>query len=262
MKKIFIIPVLSIAVAMCLVSCLGGDGRNMSEGTLPAVVGYSTTERTPTMITASGEFAAPELATGTSIPNTGDCILARFTLDWDNQPANATLYHATNIIYINIDQTYAQIDGDFDETTLPDGISEDNLLPIVSITPQSYNPILNGKVFFSFAHNVSVKQEMDYTAIVKPGSTSDETATLYITGRKLNSPNETTYNVENLYAIDMLHVIRELGTESTTQEAGIDTPVQQLKIKIKCCTGVDAEGAPKYQEYTYNYGTITLAVYK
>ncbi|MDR1526893.1 MAG: hypothetical protein LBS46_04380 [Dysgonamonadaceae bacterium] len=259
MKKIFIVPLLSTAVALCLVSCLEGGGGNKQEGTFPAVVSYNTDIALPTILTTIGEFAAPKLAT--SDLKKGDCILVRFTLDWDNQPTNKSPFYATNISYLDIDQSYAEIKDDFDEKELI--VPADSILPILSVIPQSYHAILNGKVFFVFGHNVSIKQDMDYSMIVKPNedASTDAAVTVYVICKKNNEPDETKYNVENLYAIDMLNVIGELGEEITVHENGVDIRTQQLKIKIKYCTGVDEQGVPQYQSY-YNDGTITLAVYK
>jgi hypothetical protein len=254
MKNLFIVPLLSVAVALCFTSCLGGGG-NREEGTLPAVVGYNTDIATPVILTTAGEFAAPDLAT--SDLEKGDCILVRFTLDWDNQPTSKPPYYATNVSYIGIDQSYAEVGTDFDERTLI--VSADSILPILSVSPQSYHPIFNGKAFFTFGHDMSIKQDMDYIAIVKPG---DDAATLYVICKKYNDPNETTYDMQNLYAIDMIGAIGELGKETTVHENGTDIPIRQLDIKIRYCTGVDEQGVPTYQDYIYNEGTLTLAVYR
>ncbi|MDR2804803.1 MAG: hypothetical protein LBB85_04055 [Dysgonamonadaceae bacterium] len=260
MKRLFIIPLLSAVVALSFVSCLEmGGGGNREETTLPAVVNYSVKEAVPTLLTVAGEFSVPSLTT--SDLRMGDCILAHFTLDWDHQPKGDSLYRATNISYIDVSQSYAEVKTDFDEQELV--VSAEDLLPIQAMTLQLYNAILNGKVFFGFSHDASIKQDMDYILIARPSDTpSDDTVTLYITGKKNNQPDGAQTAIEALYAIDMLGVINELGKEATIHENSIDYRVQQLKVKIKYCNGIDENNVPKYQEYVYNNGTLTLSVYK
>ncbi|MDR0543132.1 MAG: hypothetical protein LBH19_13095 [Dysgonamonadaceae bacterium] len=260
MKKLFIIPLLSVATALCFVSCLeiGGSG-NREEGTLPAVFNYNVREGVYSMLTVAGEFAAPTLVA--SDLRQGDCILAHFTLDWDHQPTGDSLYRATNISYIMLGQSYAEVQSDFDEKELV--VPAEDILPIQAIALQSYHPILKGKVFFAFSHNAPAKQEMDYIMIAKPNEDpSDNTVTVYITGKKKNNPDGSNTAIESLYAIDTSGVIGELGQENTIRENSMDYRVQQLKIKVNYCTGVDENNVPKYQEYAYNNGTITLSDYK
>jgi hypothetical protein len=259
MKKLFTIPLLSVIATLTLVSCLEvGGGGNREEGTLFAVVGYSTEEAVPTIATVSGVFAAPSLLSYDL--NKGDCILAHFTLDLDHQPTGASLYHATDVSYIGVDQSYAEIQNNLADVTPI--IAAEELLPIQAITPQSYNAFLNGKVFFGFRHIASVKQEIDYRMLVVPDNdSSDGTATAYITGKKRNKPDGSTTTIETFYAFDMLHAITELGKETTIRENFVDYTAYQLTLKIKYCVEMDENDVPKYQDYAYSNG-ITLSVYK
>ncbi|GHV55937.1 hypothetical protein FACS1894182_01410 [Bacteroidia bacterium] len=258
MKKLFIIPLLSAAVSLSLVSCLEmGKGGNKEEGSLLAVVGYSTKVMAPTMLTIAGEFAAPSLASENLYR--GDCIWAHFTLDWDNQPNSEPPYYATEISYVTIDQSEAEIPTNFDEKELY--IPAENILPIQSLAIQSYNPILNGKVFFGFSHNAPTKQDMGYTLFVKPNeNASSDPITVYIIGEKKNKPEGASSTIETIYAFDMLGAIATLGEETTIRENSVEYRVKQMKIKIKYCTGVDSNNAPTYQDYNSG-NTITLSIY-
>ena len=259
MKKLFFILVLGI-IALNLTSCLP-TGANREEGTFPAVVSYNPKEEVTSLLTVVGELAAPGLAT--SGLRKGDCIIANFTLDWDNQPEDASIYYASNITHLFVEQDYAMVQSDFDEAEviLPDTY----LLPIESLSPLAYHPILEGKFFFYFLHRASQQQTVNYMAIVKPNGedSANEPVDIYVIAEKLNNPGTSDMTFENFFAFDMDSVIRELGKEDT-YEAGstVEYSVKELKVRIKYCTGFDNNDNPVYELYQYNGDSIiTLSVY-
>jgi len=260
MKKLFFILSLGI-IALNLTSCLP-TGTNRQEVSLQAVFSYNLTEGLPSILTVAGEFAAPGLAS--SDLEIGECLNVHITLDWDNQPAGASIYYASNIYYEPVGQNYnPTVQSDFDETETV--LPASDLLPIQSFAPLAYHPILEGKFFLYFTHLAPQKQDMKYIAIVKPNSeeSADEPVDVYIIAQKTNSPDTSNMLIENVYAIDMNNVIRELGEVATYKEASVEYSVKELKIRLNYCTGLDENDIPAYSLYQYSgsSSTITLSVY-
>ena len=254
MKKLFYV-LLSGITALGLISCLSA-GANRQEGTFPAVVSYNIQEGLPSILTVIGEFAARDLLS--SNLEKGDCILAHFTLDWDNQPEESSINYASNIAYVFVEQSKALMQNNFDEMELED------LLLIRSVGAQAYSPNLDGKFFFHFIHSAPQKQEMKYIAIVSPDSetTPGDTIDVRIIAQKTNYPDTPDMDIENLYAIDMHDVIRALGKEATYGDPPIEYPVKELKIRIKYCTSLNEDNTPVFTLYQYNgQSIITLSVY-
>lgn len=251
MKKLFLHVLIGI-MALNLVSCLPA-GSNMTEMASLAVVSYNTKEEHRSILTViygyGSEIAVPELESADL--KIGDCILARYTIDWDNQPESASIDYATNIIYLLVEQSYPSVQNDFDETEaiLPDA----DLLPIQAITPQAYHPILGGKFFLYFNHSAPSRQEMDYTAIVKPSNTPNKPVDLYLIGEKKNKPEGSNTNFDNPYVIDMRRVIEELGKDTLFKESSVEYTIRQLQVNLKYCTGLDEDDVPQYEDY--NPGT-------
>jgi hypothetical protein len=252
MKKIVFILFVGIT-GLNLVGCLP-KGLNKDDLVFPAVVSYNNQEGLRSMLTVAGEFAAPELDL-----ESGECILTSFTLDWDEQPANSSIYYASNIQYVLIEQSNADIQNDFDETEII--VPEADLLPIKSLVPQTYRPILNGKYFVIFSHPVPSNQEMAYKAIVKQITPGEPVANVYIIGEKTNKAELTNIDTDNLYVFDMSNAINVLGKDTTYRESSVDFTVKQLKINLKYCIGLDEDGLPEYKDYTAA-NAITLSLYK
>ena len=236
------------------------EGANREEGTFPAVVSYNVKEKLPSILTVIGEFAAPDLAS-TDLKK-GDCILTHFTLDWGNQPENSSIFHASNISYAFVNQNYAQVQSNFDETEsiLP----IEDLLPIRSLAPFAYSPILDGKFFLHFLHSAPQRQDMRYIAIAVPNSetTPDDTVDLYLVAQKINYSGTPNMDIDNLHVIDIRNVIMALGKETTYREYSIEYRVKEPKIRIKYCAGFDEDDIPVYTLYQYNgQSIIPLSVF-
>ena len=247
MKKLFFILLSGITV-LNLTSCLSGSNR--TDLSYFAVVSYNVKEGLPSILTVIGEFAAPDLA-ATDLQK-GDCIGALFTVDFDHQPAGASIYHATNIRYDLVGQSFATVQNNFDEKELI--FPATDLLPFKTAQAFTYSPILEGKFFFKFVHSASKQQEMKYIAIVKPNVEvyGDKPVDLYLIAQKTNKPDAPDADVDCYYAFDLHDAIQEFGKETTYGSgSSVEYRVQELKAKIKFCTGLDEEGIPEYKLFDY-----------
>ena len=257
MKKLFFILSLGI-IALKLTSCLPA-GANMQELTTPAVVSYNINEGLPSILTVYGEFVVPSWIS-TDL-NNGDCIITRFTLDWDNQPKSDPPYQATNVVYDLVEQSPATVQNDFIEmeTILP----ADDLLPIQELMPWNYSFRLNGKFFMDFEHSAPQKQDIKYIAIVKPNiePLEDVLVDVYLFAQKLNKPDASNVTITNIYAIDMYGAIMELGQDTTITDSMVEYRIKELKMRIKYYSGLDEKGFPVYKTYKYDgNSTISLSI--
>jgi len=241
MKKLFVILLAGI-IALSLVSCLP-SGENKTEFLLPAVVNRGSI---PSLLTALDEFIAPTLVS--SELKNGDCILAYFVVDHDNQPQGSSHFQVSELSYGIMGKNVAEIRDDFDKTDIFNDTDFfiDDFLPIQALTPQLYHPRLGGNFFLIFEHSVPEGQSIEYFAIVD--ESVDESINVYLIAKKANEKDDQNISRRIIHAIDMRDIINELGTDTTIE----GVPVKELKFDIQYCTGVNNEDGnyiPAYKEH-------------
>ncbi|GHT04386.1 hypothetical protein FACS189474_0860 [Bacteroidia bacterium] len=259
MKKSLSIPLLLVVFALGLVSCLDtGNGGNSSTFTIPGVVSSNPLKGGLTLLTVGGEFATPQLSTGSDVLP-GDCVIASLTIDLDNQPSK-DYFTATNVIVrATVDQSIVDIRED--TVNVEEFFPVDSIFPIKDLLIEDYDPILKGKFFLQIAHNTSIRQEIAYkmVAVQKNVPSNQEVTDVYLIAKKGGAT--TTSISEAIHAFDILTGIYTLGKDTTVKiSSTIEEPVKLLTVNLKYCSEVK-DGKPVYTNYKPSSSPLKLAVY-
>jgi hypothetical protein len=258
MKKSFSILFLLVAFALGLVSCLDmGDGGNSSTFTLPGIVSNNPAKGGLTLLTVAGEFAAPLLSTE-SDARPGDCLIARLTIDLDNQPSK-DYYTATNVSILAM-LNQSMVDIREDTVIVEDFFPVDSIFPIKNLFLEDYDPVLKGKFFLDITHNTSIRQEISYKmiAVQKDLPSKQEVTDVYLIAKKGGAT--TTSISETIHAFDILYGISTLGKDTTVTSSSVTSPIKLLTVNLKYCSDVK-DGEPVYTNYTPSSTPLKLAVY-
>jgi hypothetical protein len=178
----------SLLGVMIFLTCCLEKGGNRTTSTDLAVIDNDPAMGGLVMNTANVTLAAPELAS-TELKS-GDCIMANFTIDYDNQPFSYLT--ATELIYQLLNNSVIQLmseDAFADEYT--DSISGINL---------TVSPYYKGNLFAQIERKITNSKICDFQLFCNPDSV-DENG-VYTVSLKLNESDKTAgeatnYNVES-----------------------------------------------------------------
>ena len=214
--------VLSVICSICgLVSCNGRGGDFIE------VVSYGIVNENPEMggytlistIATFGEIAMPE------IPPTyrpGQCVLAFYTLDYDNQPSK-DYTTATDVQILTpggISQSYARV---VDEVDKEDPEYDVVLKQVDFIS----TPYLRGKVFFEIRYDASKGQTLDYSLECDINDIDEKGyLNLYLRAKKTNEQTGDTVGTIDPFVFDAYSLLRNHGKDSTDAKFS--------EIKYKC----------------------------
>jgi hypothetical protein len=219
-KNLFFV-LLAICSICGLVSCNGRGGDFIE------VVSYGIVNENPEMggytlistIATFGEMAVPE------IPPTyrpGQCVLAFYTLDYDNQPSKDYIT-ATDVQILTpggISQSYARVVDEVDKEDPEYNV----VLKQVDFVSTSH---LRGKVFFEIRYDAPKGQTLDYSLecdindIDKNGYLN-----LYLRAKKTNEQTGDTVGTIDPFVFDAYSLLRNHGKDSTDAKFS--------EIKYKC----------------------------
>ncbi|GHT73084.1 hypothetical protein AGMMS50262_03580 [Bacteroidia bacterium] len=256
MKKGTIIALLFIGIALGTTSCLNTDmtGNTQSFGDHPAVVNRNIYTGSLTFLSSYGlEIIIPaESQVGLT---EGQCVLAQFVLDYDNQP-NPNYYTAQGAKYKTVEQDPVYIaDSIFSSVDRRDNFTA----PIEAMAPAAYDPIMHGKIFFQLAYIGSKDRTVNYRMYLGRDSINAQTGArnLYL----LTSRDDTTTAaVTKHHAFDFKPLIDgDFGRDSTFTIAGEKIYTRYIRVHLNYLEKVD-NGVPVFKQM--NATPLEIFVYK
>ncbi|MDR0508137.1 MAG: hypothetical protein LBH32_15175 [Dysgonamonadaceae bacterium] len=247
MKTKLITFLLILGGAVSLPSCINVDEKGNYQVLMSyAVVNYNVNMGGLTMLIPNYELGAPELSQ--SELSMDDCIAARFTVDYSNQPYSYLI--ATQITYNEIAQSYPVVE---DELTV-----DDYKFPVTGIFP-SYNLYFKGKVFFDISHTAPSNQKVSYKMIcINKEGEDAEVKDVYLLAKSDNDAGSSTNTLTNAYVFDMNNLIRLYGKD-TVLEGSTNTSVKRLKFNLKYYTG-EKDGIPQFSNVSVSGSGNQLSI--
>jgi len=246
MKKIGITFLCVMGMALSFVSCLDGDGENFQRVKSPAVVNNNSNMGGLTFLTWYGEIAVPsnvEL-------NLNDCLIATFTVDYDNQPTSEYLT-ATNVVFDEVEQVFPEI---VEEVSVEIG---EDFLPIEKISTFAYTPIFGGKYFFQVEYIGSQNLDIKYQLTTSKDSIDAKTGArnVYLVAEKSKSSGSSSSTLAaRELVLDMKNIVNSFGrdTLSTNKEA-----MRYANVNLNYCYG-EKDGVPLFKSATSTPIVITI----
>ncbi|MDR1172310.1 MAG: hypothetical protein LBL24_07650 [Bacteroidales bacterium] len=238
MKKI-VFPFLGVLM-LVFSSCIDKGNNIQSFGQVAAVVGYSSSGL-PVIQTYNDSFVVPELSDYLLTDlNIGDPVLAYFDINFDNQPSTE-YYTISNFEYVKVGKGYPE--GTPEGKSRYDDFSEE--VGDVFVIDMVHNIL-----FLGIRLIVSESQTIEYELTFDPEEeVKDNIPTLYLRVRKSGTGTESLYNLP--YAFDMSYASSFLSPYR-------DASTNQVKVNIKCKTGVNDEGEDEYKLGSYNPYTLVI----
>ncbi len=233
MRKIFGIAFLSV-FALGFVSCLEDKEPIYSFDREPGIAKFKGDQ--PFTRTAYGEYYTPEMSSATF--ETGDYLLASFTVDENNQPTQGVTT-GTNFRAVKIGGSSVIIkEGDMTDTY------NDSITSMVI-----YSSMVDNVFFFDFKQKAPSGQEYAYEIIcntdsVIAGSDNNKAPTLYIRSIKTNHPENTDVaTITTSYAFDL----GDFVSTYKVQYKGESSSYNYISLNIKYKTGTDKAGKDVYK---------------
>jgi hypothetical protein len=221
-----------------LTSCLENKG-NRSSGRDFAVMVYNSNINALTMNTSGLAFIAPQLQD----LKANDCIVANYTIDFDNQPSNQAYYTATEIQYQILSRYTAEKSED---------IIDDYTDSIRTIQGLAASPLYKGHIFIITEQaGTSSSSAYDYELICHPDSVDvNEVHTLFLKSKLLKGNTDgNSQSYTSAQAFDLSQLINAYGKDTIFKNStDYDTEYKCLLFNLKYQSGMK-ENIPVYTQY-------------
>ena len=228
-RRIFLFISLILGSVLALTSCV--DGNNKSTYLSYGVANYNSTMGA-TLITEIGEFAAP--GTGSKV-TPGDCVIAQYTIDQDNQPST-DYFTATEISMLEVNQF---------PIVLREIVEDDPQFDVefISVVPY-YIPAFRGKAFFEIAYAGYLKKTYQYSLTCDPETLdADGNFVFYLRARVSGEDSGSESFVADTFVFDISSLISSYGADAADDS---NNSYRYVSAQIKYCNGISESG-----EYTY-----------
>lgn len=220
-------------------SCLSTDGENSQTFVEEPLIVVSSSLGTTSVKSNYGTFYASQFSDYTS----GDCLIADFKIDFDNQPQSSGLSITEVTQAREISKKHAHLDSD--------SISAEYSLPIHGTAIYRY---VEKHIILKILQKANQAEKFAYEAVwVADGFIQKSYPTLYLRAKALVPTEETLakdYPTE--FAFNISEFIDACGTEYITEKNG----VKQLTFHIKYKTDKEVEGKPQFAYGTSSPYTI------
>jgi hypothetical protein len=242
-KRLLFIMLLS-GMIMGLMGCMEHGGNRTSLIDF-AVMVYNSEMKALAMNTSTFSYAAPELQN----LNENNCILAKFTIDYDNQPSNL-YYTVTDVGYQLIDRFVSiEQQGDMiDDYT-------DSIHSIQLATAVLYN----GHLFVQTKQS-GTNCEYDYELIFNPDSIDgNEVRSVFLKSKLIKGTPGESSTYTSVQAFDVRNLIATYGKDTiiTSSDLNYEQEFRFLHLNFKYQSGIK-EGIPVYTQYDTKPLTITV----
>ncbi|MCL2649853.1 MAG: hypothetical protein FWD60_02355 [Candidatus Azobacteroides sp.] len=235
MRIIFLCSTLGL---FFLTSCLENVGNSQTFPTDNAVVSFSYDYPGMTFLdTPWGRVVAPELS---GKGDAGDCLLASFTVDYDNQP-KFKYYSASDIKYTKIAKTDIVM-LDAGSQNISDTIDELSVDSIKNLGFVGTVNCIDNNLFMGFDNT-----NYDYQ-LVYSDSLIDEIPVLYVCAKSIES-SATTYGDYKYQAFDITPFLERYADKDNN-----------FSFYLKYKKGIDANGKNVYE--TLSQKALTLGNYQ
>jgi hypothetical protein len=232
-----------------LMSCLE-KGGNRTTAIDFAIMVENPDMNALAMHTSYDIYAAPELQN----LEANSCILADFTIDYDNQPSNQPYYTASNIKYQLLPK-YTAIEQEGGD--MVDEYSDS----IQNIQTLAASPLYNGHIFVMTVQAGTSNYVYDYELIFHPDSVDAQGINTIFLKSKLIKGNAGNNLPTSIFtqAFDLSHLIDSYGKDTIFKTANYDIEYKYLPFNLKYQKSIK-ENLPVYVQY--GNSPVIITVYK
>jgi hypothetical protein len=245
-RKYLLFVVLPLGMVTGLMSCLeSGNRTSMSD---LAVMVYNQEMQALAMHASSFVCAAPQLQN----LKENDCILAKFTIDFDNQPSNQ--YYTVTISDYNLITK--------DTVRVKPGDLTDEYTDSLRIFQLFLSPLYNGHLFIQTEQVGTSNYVYDLELICNPDSIDENGIhTAFLKSKLINgTPNQNLSSyVYPMEAFDVNRLIDSYGKDTTIVNFGYSQDYKYLSLNFKYQSGIK-ENEPVYTSYGKN--PVIIKVFK
>ena len=222
MKKLVFILMVLVVVAFGVTSCINTDVTGNKEITaeVPSVANFNTSLGRITLLSPNrGEVIVPQETASTLNP--GDCVVAQFTIDYDNQP-NDKYCTASVVNYKEVRRSMSYVRNLIDP--------EEYTSPIEGLLWYIYSPILQGNYFLKI-YCKGIENTTDYQLLAGRDSVDVDTGVydLYLLSKIKNTSGSL---VGDNHAFDMNPILNELGRDTVVKLNGAEIPFKYIAVNI------------------------------
>lgn len=249
MRKLIFYTLFSVGISLGLISCLDeSDGKNVEYYMqTKAIVGYNQ-EYNKDYISLLGKSRMEYAIPGSNFSyGVGTCLIADFTVDYDNQPSNKylTISDTTFSVVPQEKLILAERGTEISEYINPDTIPVNNWA-------SNYSRYQFGRIFSQVEYFGDADQDVKFELVYIPTETEQagdkSIRKVYLIAKKVGEGDGFKVNNSVLEAFNFNELFK-LGYDSIDRES--KQSFKYLQLDLRYLKGVDGDNKPKW-EYAEN----------